>query len=184
MKTLIISMPKAGTYLCSNLLVEFKIKQTFLHLNSGNYQQYSANNLREAKKNPKKFTHNKRFRESIKLFGDNEFAVTHVPYSAENGRITRDMKRILLTRNENEIKQSYQRWNKNTGRRMPPNIRYDQIRKWTTEKNIFVLSFNDMINKNVEAIDGLQLYLFNEIKFNSEECIQRALNMPSMTKMR
>lgn len=184
MKTLIISMPKAGTYLCSNLLVEFKIKQSFLHLNSKNYQKYNPDKLEEARKKPQKFTHSKKFSESINLFGDNEFAVTHIPYSKDNDQITKTMKRILLVRNKNEIIQSYERWNKKTGRQPQRHIKYDNIEKWKTQDNIFVLSFDDMININVNAIDNLQIYLFNQIKFDSKNCMQRALDMPSMTKMR
>lgn len=182
MKTLIISMPKSGTYLCSNLLVEFGINQTYLHLNPRTYQKYNSD-IEQARQYPEKYTHKETFEKSLNLFGDNEFAVTHIPYTDKRNKITQNLKRILLVREKSEIMDSYRRWNSNTGRSMPT-LRLDEIRKWEKQTNMFVLSFDDMINKNVKKIDGLQLYLFDEVKFNSLKCMEKAINSPSMTKMR
>ncbi len=182
MKTLIISMPKSGTYLCSNLLLEFGIRQTLLHLNPGTYQQYTSD-INDTRKNPQKYTHQLKFEKSIELFGDNEFAVTHVSYNKKRAQLLKNTKKILLVRDEKEIVESYQRWNEKTGRPMPA-LNLGDIKRWEQETNIFKLSFNDMINKNVEQIDRLQNYLFNSIKFDSLMCIKNAIELPSMTKMR
>jgi hypothetical protein len=183
MKTLIISLPKAGTYLCSNLLVEFGIEQSYMHFNPNNFQKYKADKMEEARTNPLKFTRKLKFKDAITYLRDDTFAVSHLPFDSQRQTLLQDTKKILLLRDKKEIMESFERWNAATGRNTPP-LRLAEIELWSKQNDVYVLSFNDMINKNIGKIDGLQRYLFGEIKYDSLQCITSALDSPSMTKMR
>lgn len=183
MKTLIISLPKAGTYLCSNLLVEFGIEQSYMHFNPNNFQKYKADKMDEARTNPGKFTRKLKFKDAITYLRDGSFAVSHLPFDSQRQTLLQDTKKILLLRDREEILESYERWNAATGRVTPP-LRLNEIELWGKQDDVYVLTFNQMINKNIGMIDGLQYYLFGEIKYDSLQCLQNALDAPSMTKMR
>jgi|GEM_PF-4235693 len=183
MKTIIISMPKAGTYLCSNLLVELGIVQSYMHLNANSFQKYRANRIEEAKKDPGLFTRKIKFKDSIGYVKDGHFAVSHVGYNTHRHTLLEGFKKIILIRNPAEIRESFNRWNEHTGRKMP-RLELDEILKWTIQPDTYTLSFNDMINKNTDKINGLQTYLFGEVRFDSDSCMTRAIQSPSMTKMR
>ena len=183
MKTLIISLPKAGTYLCSNLLVEFGIEQSYMHFNPNNFQKYKADQMDEARTNPGKFTRKLKFKDAFTYLRDGSFAVSHLPFDSQRQTLLQDTKKILLLRDREEILESYERWNAATGRKTPP-LRLNEIELWAKQDDVYVLTFNQMINKHTGMIDGLQYYLFGEIKYDSLQCLQNALDAPSMTKMR
>ena len=48
MKTIIISQPKSGTYLCSNVLKNLGINQTYLHVAENKSQQYDGSDSPKA----------------------------------------------------------------------------------------------------------------------------------------
>lgn len=186
MKVLIISQPKSGTYLCANLLQELNLIFTGLHLNDNRYQKYNLNDIEDCKNNPKKYTIKTSLNKSIKLIEDNEFAVSHLKYSKKSANITSEFKKIILTRNNNEVLNSWIRWANDTNR--PKTAQYietynqQSILEWLQESNTIHLTFDDLCNKNINAIDKLQDFLFKKIIFSSEDAIEQSLNKPSLTK--
>lgn len=182
MKYFIISQPKAGTYLCGNLLKCFKITSSNLHLSETVYQKYPENYVKKGK--PTEFTHKESLSESIKLVQDSEYAVGHIPYSEANNGYFTGFKKILLTRDIDSIKQSLERFKKEANR---PYLKFnkrelEKIYSWHNQPDVFHITFEELINKDLNKIDLMQKYLFNEIRYNSEQCIDAAIKMDSMTK--
>lgn len=186
MKYFIISLPKSGTYLLSNLLTEFKIKQTFLHLGLRKYQQYDKNNLIDGQKNPLKYTHNLGIDKSINLIKENEFAVGHLPCTENTIKILQNFKKILLVRDIESINQSAKRWAEFSGRgnKTTTNVKHKKINsilQWTNQ-DVIVINFDEIIKRDTKAIDNLQLHLFGQIVFDSEKALKNALASNSLTK--
>jgi len=181
MKYFIISQPKAGTYLLSNVLIELGIEPTHLHISTTNYQDYSSKEI-DAATNPKKYSKKIPMEESLRLIGNNSFAVGHIPYNNTTEILLKDFKKILITRDTNGIKESFERFKKEFQRRNRYNKTLnDNIEMWK-KTNIFHIKFEEVISKNAEKIDSLQTYLFNKINVNSENALENALNNPSLTK--
>lgn len=190
-KYFIISQPKAGTYLCSNLLINFELHATGMHVKGPLYRTYDPT---KSLPNFKNKTELKKFIQSVttreNTFGDvlnkipqNGFAVGHLAPTPKNIICLADFKKILLVRNFEDHQQSLTRFkNEMNGSTSVNKIAYQKILDWKKETNVFVMTFDDMINCNVKKINALQKFLFNEVKFNSYEMINKALKSPSPTK--
>lgn len=183
MKYLILSQPKSGTYLASNLLKNLGINQSFIHLSLEKYEDYTNANLGHAKNNPKKYSHKLNLSESVKLVKDGFFAVGHIPYTNETQSILKDFKKIALTRNFEDIVSSWKRFNTETGRN--PNLDknlYNKILNWKNQDSVFHLEFDDIVNYNIKKINELQLFLNNNSELNLKKIIRKSLNQNSLTK--
>lgn len=187
MRAFIISHPKSGTYLCSNLLVELGFKQSGLHLlNEKRYYEYDLFN--------DKAMHHSVFKRYIKngvslidnlaLIDEESFAVGHIHYNETICPHFQKFKLLYVSRDNDERMKSYKRMDKEFGRGCPSSLKFHlenkKISPWSN--HAFNLSFEDMINKNTSKIDDLQIYLFDEIKYDSDNIITLALNKPSITK--
>jgi hypothetical protein len=181
MRTLIISQPKSGTYLCANLLQEFGIKFGGHHLNEYNYQRYDLGNLHKGLIDPIEYTFTEHISKSIGRINNNYFAVTHLNYTDELFALFRPFKKIIITRPQNEIRESYERFKGIRGGKGPFEAVLQQ-HYWLDYPNTFHLTFNDMIEKNIKVIDELQDFLFNNRLHNSRKCIRNALRNDSLTK--
>lgn len=188
MKYFIISQPKAGTYLCSNVLKNFGINQSYLHLNMNHYSKYFEKIDGQEKKFEKKLIKIP-LNESIKLIKDNSFAVGHIPYDSSTEVLLKDFKKILITRNISDCKESWRRFSKesrfakgNFYKNKANQYRYKKISEWENIEEVFHINFDDIINENIKKIDELQVFLFHQNFFLSEEILKKSLNEDSLTK--
>ena len=188
MRAFIISQPKSGTYLLSNLLANMGLTQTYLHLSLRVYYQYDGANLAEARANPQKYQLAAPLENSVHLVPDNAFAVGHLPRTEQTITALQPFKNILTTRNHVAIRNSYIRWAKESGRGYDePKLtramnRAEDALAWYQDPAVYVLPFDDMINVNVDKIDGLQRFLFDEVRFDSQALMRLALSQDSKTK--
>lgn len=157
-------MPKSGSHLLMNLMNNFEIKKD------------------------DKIEFNAIYKKSDKLpvnIDDGKFAICHLIHSNEFEQQLKNFKKILLIRNLKEIKESNQRRvleSKNPMFHLVYTPKLLEIKKWEDVQDVFVLSFDDLINKNLEKIDLLQLHLFGKLCFNSDRAISDALKQDSDTK--
>ena len=184
MKTIIISQPKSGTYLCSNLLVELGLSSVGLHLtDSKYYYQYDLNSqdcMNEDIFRNYKHT-GKSLIDNLSLILPNHFAVGHIPFRQEYVKSFEKYKLIYLHREAKDIESSWGRFNQERGRYgRYTEASFNKIAMW--KHHAHNISFNDMVSTNTVAIDALQLYLFNEIVCDSLVVMQKALAKPSLTK--
>lgn len=184
MKYFIISKPKSGTYLCSNILKILGLIQTFMHISEKYYHQYDPNNIEDGRLNPKKYQLSVPIEKSILKVPENSFAVGHLQPKKENLQLLVDFKKIFLHRNLEDRKMSAGRWTLETPRK-PINFSFSEEIKmdaWRSVDNTFSLSFEDMIDKNQEKIDELQYFVLGKVKINSNDLITEALQTESLTK--
>ena len=188
MRYIIISQPKAGTYLCANLLQSMGIIFEGYHLAESTYHKYDLSNLDDGRKNPNKYAFDLNFSESIKLIKDRHVCVTHIPCSKEYLEILKDYKKILLLRDWKSCRDSWSIWIKNTNR---PNFTSptseetrENIAKWGLEKDVFIMNFEYMKNTNIEKLNELQKFLFGQILFDSKKSMEESFEKDSLTKIR
>ena len=191
MKTIIISQPKAGTYLAANLLQEFGLTFSGIHINNnGSYKKFplEITNLKDYLDIDKKLyksiiVKNKNFEEPLSLIHSNCFAVGHLQYDELKEQKLQNFKKILITRPFEDFNSSKERFIKEKNSRVTGNKEiYDNIVKWGIKKDVFSINFYDIININSKVIDNLQKSLFNEILYDSEISIMNALKKDSLTK--
>jgi hypothetical protein len=184
MKILVISQPKSGTYLCANILQNLGLDFTWMHIGAKSYDKYDPNNLKQGRKYPQRFRYKSTMKESAALVADNQFAVGHIDYSEKAEEIFKDFKKIILYRDPREAGESWNRWKKESGRSMTTkkSIPNAKIIEWQNKENTITLNFDAMINKNIQKIDALQFFLFEELKYNSDAIIEKSLAQDSLTK--
>lgn len=188
MKILVISQPKSGTYLCANLLQEFELTFTGLHINTNCYHEYDLSDLKDSVENSEKYRVVMDLPLSLSKIKENSFAVSHLNYNHEHQKLLNEFKKVLVTRNYYQSLESYERFKEL--RKVPHYSKivklkeqtYQDMKKWRDVPNTFHITFDDMINKNIKEIDKLQEFLFNKIIYNSETTIVNALNKDSLTK--
>ena len=190
MKLMIITQPKAGTYLCSEIVKQFGLTQTYKHIAEDGYTQYNPNLLEQGRTDPNQFWIPQAISITVAEIKDNEFAVTHVPHHRVHETLFNDFKKIYISRPRKEIEESFRVWNQQTGRsKLQPRgqrleTRLANIHKWHNKDNVFKMTFDDMRLKRSGVIDQMQLYLFDEVKYNSIQVLETALAQPTLTKRR
>jgi len=156
---------------------------TYMHINAGAYDRYNPQDLEDGRKHPERYRTKASIEEALEQINDNEFAVTHHIYSQKLEQQLYNFKKIILHRNPKDAADSWNRWNKESGRNRPRKVTIpDSIKKWSDKRWTFTLSFEDMINKNTKVIDDLQQFLFAEIKYNSLDILELSLSQDSLTK--
>jgi hypothetical protein len=106
---IVVSIPKAGTYLVSEILRNLGFDRTWMHLSrSGrHFMRYDPQRLEEGRQHPDRFKVEMPLAESLALIGDGAFAVSHLPRTPVNERlldrfrivfVQRDLRRCLVSR--------------------------------------------------------------------------------------
>ncbi|MGY8864453.1 MAG: hypothetical protein ACKVJK_02360 [Methylophagaceae bacterium] len=187
----IISQPKAGTYLCANLLKNFGMVATGMHVKSGKYRVYDITQplpAFEKKNDLKKYiqsvTHQiGSFQSIIDLMPTDGFAVGHLGYEGKYIKPLRGVKKILLTRPHEQHKESIKRFQDEMyGDTAVTEEAYHDIECWRDEDDVFELTFNDLIKPKYAKLRKLQTFLFGEVKHDEVAAIHKALAAPSPTK--
>jgi len=187
MRYIIISQPKAGTYLTANILHNLNIQDSGIHIQSGYTTLYPVGKWRGTGKWHAEYKEDTVIT-SIKALSyvlDEEFVTGHLECTEELKEVLKNDKKILLIRNTKDISKSavnyLQSHNNNLLGAITKKLLL-HIQKWEKEENVFVINFDDLINKNIEVIDNLQKYLFDEIRYDSLEIITKSLEQDSPTK--
>jgi hypothetical protein len=106
---IVVSIPKAGTYLVSEVLSHLGFDQTWMHLSrSGrHFNRYDPRRLEEGRQHPERFKVEMPLADSLALIGDGAFAVSHLPRTADHERlldrfrivfVKRDLRKCLVSR--------------------------------------------------------------------------------------
>lgn len=184
MRAFILSQPKSGTYLAANILRELGLEHRGLHLTpTPYYYEYDLNDPHCMDKD--KFqTYKKKgknFESNVKLIPNNSFGVGHIPMMIPFQKALDKFKRILVTRPSHDVKDSASRFKEDYNRKINvQELLRERIAEW--EPYCFHLTFEDMINRNVDKIDQLQVHLFNKVVNDSQKALDQALRSDSPTK--
>lgn len=185
MRVLIISQPKAGTYLCGSFLKSLGLHHTYIHLAEDNYTHYDPANLEQGRQSPHEYKKNKPLNLSLKMIKNNSFAMCHINCTYQNINLTQDFKRIILTRDYQDANKSWKRWVTESGRPGRGELdrkKHAAILEWLKIPGTFGLDFQEMIQADTEKLDALQKYLFGCRKHNSENAMRTAQQQRSLTK--
>jgi len=185
LKYFIISQPKSGTHLLANLLVEFGIKHSYMHIAPGHYRKINVKQLDDSVRNPNKHFFKSKFKDSLNLIDTRNFAVGHISHTVENVTSLKDFKKILITRNEEDIIKSAKRWREDYGGGADVSREnLESIRSWTRESDVFHITFEDIINTEKDKLDQLQKYIFPTRRKleNSVVHAKKAMAKDSFTK--
>jgi hypothetical protein len=106
-KVIIISQPKSGTYLLSEVVKRLRFVQTYMHINDRYYHQYDPKNIEEGKVNPDKYRKNVRMEQSSKLVEYGSFAVTHLVCNYKTKKIFGNFRKVVITRDRTERVKSW-----------------------------------------------------------------------------
>lgn len=185
MKVIVISQPKAGTYLCANLLTELGIKFTYMHINEDLYADYKNFEQSFFKTKNRPYVKSN-LKDSLSLVKEGEFAVSHLRYNDNNLKLLKDFKKIILFRDWNSASASMKNYTENIlgepYNRVFHERKYKGVVGWKNEDDVFIMNFGDLIGKNYTIIDNLQEFLFNSKYRCSKESLNNALSKESLTK--
>jgi len=179
MRAVVISQPKAGTYLAANLIEYLGMDFSHIHIDPGMYRIFKNNDLKNFE----------RFRgdvsKAVSNLKDNQFAVGHIPFVKQNKEALKDFKKILVIRDSKEIMESAKRYKNEKNQDVQTIINSSNLKniaRWSEEKDVFVIKFAEMIEENSRKINEMQMYLFNQIKTDSLWAIRQAKVGDSLTK--
>jgi hypothetical protein len=109
-RVLVVSIPKAGTYLVAEVLKALGYRSTGMHLAETAYSDYHGADLDEARRNPVRFARSELLSQSLMRIAVGQFAVGHLTCKEEIVQATASFKRIYLTRNLRTALISYMRF--------------------------------------------------------------------------
>lgn len=137
MKVMLCSVPKSGTYLLSNFLIELNFNNSHFHFGDEEYSDYSTSTLKTARENPEIFKNICSFDKAVIKIKENEFAVGH--FSLDKNQYLSDFKTIFLYRNLKYCTVSFGFWTKNSNR-WKHNEKSEQWRN-TNDNQDFIADF-------------------------------------------
>lgn len=190
-RAFIISQPKAGTYLCANLLYNFGMVSTGMHVKNGKYRLYDIknplpkfNNKTEAKQYIQSVTHHLgEFNRIVARIPSNGFAQGHLLYDDKYINGLRGVKKILLTRPHSQHLESINRFEQEMyGGTSVKEGAYFNIEEWKRQPDVFHLHFQDLIKPRYAKLRKLQTFLFGDVICDEKKAIHDALDSPSPTK--
>ena len=189
-KCFIISQPKAGTYLCANILKELGFHFRNNHFSEKHFEIYppvGSPGLAEKLQHPHRAKIRCPLRRSLPRIKSGQVGVGHLVYKHDTEKLLRKCYKIVLTRVKTDITASLDRWTK-FSKRPPANLntvldRADRILPWISLERVFHMTFNDMKNMNLHKINKLQKFLGIWHELGSETLIKTALAKPSITKV-
>ena len=189
-KCFIISQPKAGTYLCANILKELGFHFHNNHFSEKHFAIYppvGSPELAVKLQHPHRARVRHVLQQSLPRIKSGQVGVGHLVYKHDTEKRLRKFYKIVLTRDKKDILASMERWTK-FSKRPPANLNAvldtaDRILPWISRQGVFHMTFNDMKNMNLDKINKLQSFLRIYHSLGSETLIKRALAEPSITKV-
>lgn len=175
-RVLIVTQPKAGTYLVAEIVRLAGFHHSYLHLGMRRLQAYDRNYLREGLSNPRMFDVACGIEESRKLVRFGELAVSHLEYSAD---LARQLSKFRIIHVKREMRSSFISWSRmllhsnKFGSNMSDAIRQRgvsafmdarglamirnavSINEWSNEENVLSLKMEEMMSDPVGAVDSI-----------------------------
>ena len=116
-RILLVSIPKAGTYIMSQVLTELGYSPTHMHIGENAYSQYDPRRLQEGRDHPSRFRIKADWQEALNNIDSHHFAASHLAFDNRKLRAMRGGRVLFLKREPRECVVSYMRWELNTLRR-------------------------------------------------------------------
>lgn len=176
---IIISQPKSGTYLLSEVIKNLGVTQTYMHLTETRYSQYDKDKIEEGREKP--FFINEKLSYSSSLIKPGEFAVGHLQKTENTTFLFKNFLKIIITRDLEQRRESWSSFFNGEIRRKADFVDIS-VKEWAEEENVFHITFEEIINENTDSIDNLQQFLFAKVILDSSEVLKRSLAAETITK--
>ena len=201
-RVLVATLPKAGTYLISNMLAFMGFHQTYFHLGRNKMQAYDPCMLQEGVDAPRQFDARIPMRESCHLIRSGEFAASHFAPDADVTTFFRDFHVISCIRELRAMMVSYANFICAAGpHRMPDNTQTleqglphyirecgptylrdaEAIYQWRNHANALMLRMEDIFESPFENYKAIADHLGISIEQQAFDW-DHIKNMNSMTK--
>lgn len=115
-RVILLTQPKAGTYLISEILRRLGLHQTFYHLRLDSLDAYDRCRLDDGRRAPGHCRAEIPLEEAVKLIRCAEFAVGHLPWCERSVAAVRPLRPIFATREQRAALVSCMRFFHHTGR--------------------------------------------------------------------
>lgn len=115
-RIILITFPKAGTYLTKSVLEFLGLEFTGLHLQTSHFTNYAGASYLVARYHPELLKKNVPLWKSLKRIKDNQFAVGHIAFSTRNRLTLATTPKILQVREVRSCLVSYFAFLRETGR--------------------------------------------------------------------
>ena len=115
-RVLVITQPKAGTYMAAEIFRQAGFHHTFLHLGARGLQAYDGRYLEESLLHPRRFDVACGIEESRKLVRLGEVAVSHIPHTSTLQEQLRGFKIVHIKRELRSMLRSWARMLLHTGK--------------------------------------------------------------------
>jgi len=182
MKVFVISQPKAGTFLSLEILHQFGILKSNLFLFEKYYDKFSGSVKSSSRRSP--------FKKSLGLIQDGFSTAGHIGWSKDREQILEDrgFKVVLLTR---PFLCSLKSWERQKRKADQPSQwgsyktlkhRHAKVADWINVRNLYHLTFDELVGGDFQKIDELQMFLFGEIVMDSSEAVRLARLTATPTK--
>lgn len=162
----------------SNILKSLSIEDSHLHFDVGLVRRFRK--LKDYDVISRSFASGVK-----KELRPNQFAVGHIPCDSNHIKPLKNVVKILVTRNRDDIKKSAERYLKETGLDVTSLINdknLDSIENWKHDPEVFHITFEEIINKDIKKIDDLQIFLYGKVTHDSATVLDKALSEDSLTK--
>lgn len=108
--TIVISIPKAGTYFISELMRLMGLAQSNLHLSQQGFSDYRFASIQQMREEYLRYTVDLPLAHSSQLIGPGQFAVGHLPRTPDVVEPLKKFRKIFIHRDLRDALVSYQRW--------------------------------------------------------------------------
>lgn len=115
-RTLVCSIPKAGTYFLAELLAACGGVNTRLHVSKHEFSDYGSGSLEMQRRYPEQFQVRMPLAQCLSQIDGGEFALSHLPCDAEVCEVLVNCKVVFLYRDLRDCVISYMRFLASTGR--------------------------------------------------------------------
>lgn len=202
-RVLVITQPKAGTYMIAEVLRQVGFHHTFLHLGAERLQAYDPDELEEGLFNPRKFDVVCGIEESRKLIRVGELAVSHLAYATTLEQKLRGFKIVHVKRELRSALRSLARmlWHSGRGRpEVTQAIRHNgiagfirfrgrhtidkalSINEWSDCTNVLSLKMENILADPCLSIDAILKHVDHRPQIPALEIWQRVNEAETLTK--
>lgn len=179
-RVVLVTIPKAGTYLFSETIRRLGFEQTHLHLAPDRVVAYDPARLDEGRAHPERFQVDCRIEQSTRLVRAGQFAASHLPCNERTLAALEDCRVIFATRELRSSLVSRARFDTKTGRFPNPEgvadpsrlvaaylgryapARFEALRAqlgWLTHPGVLTVRFEDLLARDTSAIAAMRAHL-------------------------
>lgn len=201
-RVLIITQPKAGTYLAAEILSMAGFHNTHLHLGLDRLQAYDKRFLSEGIARPRQFDVAISIEQSRKLIRFGEVAVSHLPYSNELEVLISNYKIIHIKR---ELRSAFRSWarmllySNKFGEEVSSAIRREgiagfmrvrgkvnivkaiNINGWRRAKNVHSITLEELLSDPEKEVANMLEHVGSPLADNAPTIWSRVTQMPTLT---